>query len=37
MDVASDPYQVLGQTPTGWLKNYVEPMVPVAKMWDDQF
>jgi len=33
MDMAGDPHKVLDGQPTGWLKNYVEPRVPEAFMW----
>jgi carboxypeptidase T len=36
IDVADDPYKVLGNQPTGWLKNYVEPSVPAHLAWSDR-
>jgi carboxypeptidase T len=33
IDVAGDPYKVLDNQPTGWLKHYVEPHTPEAFMW----
>ncbi len=34
IDVANDPYRVVGQSPSGWLKNYVEPGISPAMMWE---
>ncbi|MCM2276908.1 MAG: M14 family metallopeptidase [Oligoflexia bacterium] len=33
LDVAADPYRVLEQQPSGWLRNFVEPRLPQHLTW----
>jgi carboxypeptidase T len=34
LDVADDPYRVVGNTPSRWLKNYVEPKMDEQLHWE---
>jgi carboxypeptidase T len=34
IDIADNPYKILDQQPTGWLKNYVEPRIPESFHWE---
>jgi carboxypeptidase T len=36
LDVADDPYRVVGNAPSTWLKNYVEPRMDERLYWETQ-